>query len=38
MSVEAEVLEIQKKLVKMSSPDGTVSGICQNDKKKTTYT
>lgn len=34
MSVEAEVLEIQKKLVKMSSPDGTVSDICQNDKKK----
>lgn len=25
MSVETEVLDIQKKLVKMSSPDGTVS-------------
>lgn len=25
MSVESEVLSIQKKLVKMSSPDGTVS-------------
>lgn len=25
MSTETEVLEIQKKLVKMSSPDGTVS-------------
>lgn len=29
MSVETEVLDIQKKLVKMSSPDGSVSIACE---------